>query len=352
MTPDRESLEGMSREALIGLARETGVKRADVLTRMELCDEILRASVKNPVERRRARGWLGVARDLLASVVEQGLNLPEAAAMIRGEHSFAAEPRDVAPIATVTLAEIYSAQGHPDRALQILDEVLSKEPDHAVAQRLRVDLNAARARAEAARSGSLAAAASPPAPSESAPEAAVPVAGEPKAPESKAREPSGPQRSEPSRLDPPDAAVAEAAAPDTAEMEVPVEFPSDDVLVTLRTGPRQLYVYWERRDADVLGAPRIQLVSTEPSAGSVARAEQFLDATPSVGGRYVSVSSKHTIVRAALLLDDRGRARARAVAVDGRLGESGVELVWSPRRRLAAASMLDRAAAHCRNSAS
>jgi hypothetical protein len=64
------------------------------------------------------------------------------------------------------------------------------------------------------------------------------------------------------------------------------------------------------------------------------------------------VSSKHTIVRAALLLDDRGRARARAVAVDGRLGESGVELVWSPRRRLAAASMLDRAAAHCRNSAS
>jgi hypothetical protein len=37
------------------------------------------------------------------------------------------------PVATVTLAEIYAAQGHYDKALRMLDEVLEREPDHAQA---------------------------------------------------------------------------------------------------------------------------------------------------------------------------------------------------------------------------
>jgi hypothetical protein len=64
--------------------------------------------------------------------------LPEAAALIRGKDAaapFTSAPRP--PIATVTLAEIYAAQGHKGRALSVLDEVLEVEPDHEAASSLR-----------------------------------------------------------------------------------------------------------------------------------------------------------------------------------------------------------------------
>src|ERR1700753_2042482 len=112
---DRAVLEEMVREELVIEARRVGVKRPEVMTRVELVDEVLRLGTPNPVERKEVRGWLGVARDLLASAVEVGLNLPDAAAMMRGEVRL--EPlREQAPVATVTLAEIYGAQGHLDRA--------------------------------------------------------------------------------------------------------------------------------------------------------------------------------------------------------------------------------------------
>src|SRR6185436_12724310 len=132
-------LQGQSRSELIARAELLGVEKATLLTRAELCDEIVRRTVTDPVERRIARGLLELARDLVASVVERGLHLPEAAAKIRAISVRAPAPLVKPPIATVTLAEIYAAQGHRIRALRVLEEVLAKEPDHADARQLRAE---------------------------------------------------------------------------------------------------------------------------------------------------------------------------------------------------------------------
>ena len=134
---DLHVLDGMSRDELIARARELGAKRAELMTRVELRDEIVRLTEEDPVVRRRSRGWLGVARDLVASVVDSGLNLPGAAAAIRGGAAARPDWQGPAPVATLTLAEIYVAQGHPERARAVLDEVLRNEPDHAAALALR-----------------------------------------------------------------------------------------------------------------------------------------------------------------------------------------------------------------------
>ena len=130
-------LDLLSREELVERARALGARRPEVMTRVELRDEIVRLSESDPLVRRRSRGWLGVARDLVASVVDSGLNLPGAAAAIRGEAKPENEWRGPPPVATLTLAEIYLAQGHVDRALAVVHEVLASEPDHSAAQALR-----------------------------------------------------------------------------------------------------------------------------------------------------------------------------------------------------------------------
>ena len=84
------------------------------MTRVELTDEIVRLGESDPTERKRARGWLGIARDLVASVVEQGLHLPEAAALIRGEEGLELGQRAPAPVATVT-----SRRSTPHRGISI-----------------------------------------------------------------------------------------------------------------------------------------------------------------------------------------------------------------------------------------
>jgi hypothetical protein len=132
---DPSELERLNRDELIAKARQLGAKRPELLTRPELRDEIIRLSESDDNERRRARGWFGVARDLVASVVSQGLNLPDTADLIRGVHVVV--PRSGPPVATVTLAEIYAAQGHTKKALDLLDEVLAKEPDHEAARHAR-----------------------------------------------------------------------------------------------------------------------------------------------------------------------------------------------------------------------
>ncbi len=138
---DLHVLDGMSRDELIARARALGAKRPELMTRVELRDEIVRLTESDPVVRRRSRGWLGVARDLVASVVDSGLNLPGAAAAIRGGVRPQPEWQGPAPVATLTLAEIYVAQGHTDRALAVLDEVLRSEPDHAAALSLKQRLS-------------------------------------------------------------------------------------------------------------------------------------------------------------------------------------------------------------------
>jgi hypothetical protein len=130
------ALEALSRSELIERARELGVERPERMTRAELRDEILRLSAPRGQDDE-ARGLFGVARSMLANVVEAGLHMPDAAAVIRGESSFDVRVKTQPPVATVTLAEIYAAQGHRRRAVRMLDDVLAAEPDHEHARELR-----------------------------------------------------------------------------------------------------------------------------------------------------------------------------------------------------------------------
>lgn len=143
---DRASLDALQRRELIERARSLGVERPEVMTRDELIDEQLRLNQAAAAEARGSgaasvRGWFGVARDLLAGLVEQGFHLPDAAKVIRGDGTQIA-PSARRPVATVTLAEIYAAQGHVSRGVSVLQEVLEKEPEHEVARRLLGELGA------------------------------------------------------------------------------------------------------------------------------------------------------------------------------------------------------------------
>jgi hypothetical protein len=135
----RQELEGFSREQLIAHAERLGVPRPRVLTQPELIDEIIGRTATNERDKAKARGWLGRARDLLSRVVERGLHLPEAARALRSPSSSQerAWPSPPPPLPTVTLAEIYAAQGHFERALAVLDEVLARDPDHREARALK-----------------------------------------------------------------------------------------------------------------------------------------------------------------------------------------------------------------------
>jgi len=136
----RRDLEGLTREELIAHAERLEVPRPRTLTHAELIDEILTRSVRNVRDRARARGFLGRARDLLARVVERGLHLPDAARALRGGSTSDPWPPPPPPLPTVTLAEIYAAQGHLDRAITVLDEVIAREPAHEAALALRARL--------------------------------------------------------------------------------------------------------------------------------------------------------------------------------------------------------------------
>ena len=133
----RDELEQLDRDALVAKAQQAGVARARVLTRPELVDELLLRSAVDFASKQRSRGLFGRARDLIARVVERGLHLPDAAERIRAL-GLPPPPRDSAPAAlpTVTLAQIYAAQGHRERAVDTLNKVLVREPEHAVAASL------------------------------------------------------------------------------------------------------------------------------------------------------------------------------------------------------------------------
>jgi hypothetical protein len=135
MEPTRADLEALDRDTLISRAEAAGISRARVLTRPELVDEIIVRQTRDPETTRRMRGLLGRARDLLARLVERGLNLPDAADRLRSVAPPAAR-RAVAPVPTVTLAEIYATQGHKQKAIDTLQQVLGREPDHAAAKGL------------------------------------------------------------------------------------------------------------------------------------------------------------------------------------------------------------------------
>jgi hypothetical protein len=140
---DRADLERLDREALIARAEAVGVARARILTRPELVDELILRSAGDQADKERSRGLFGRARDLLARVVERGLHLPEAAERIRSMSMGpvpASRPSAPAALPTLTLAEIYASQGHRERAVETLDRVLAREPDHAPARALVAQL--------------------------------------------------------------------------------------------------------------------------------------------------------------------------------------------------------------------
>lgn len=152
---ESETWRTLARPELISRATELGVERAERMTRLELVDEILRLT-KVGAEELQARGLFGVARVMLANMMESGLNLPDAAALIRGTAHFGARLEPRASVATVTLAEIYAAQGHRERALAVLDKVLVDEPEHSEALRVKREiLETAAPPAALVRSGDL-----------------------------------------------------------------------------------------------------------------------------------------------------------------------------------------------------
>jgi len=266
----RPELERLSREELIEEASRVGVGRPRSLTQAELVDEILTRTTTGDRERARVRGWLGRARDLLARVVERGLHLPEAARSLRRESEEKGWPPPPPPLPTVTLAEIYAAQGHLERALTVLDEVLAREPEHKEAKILRARFVEQQERRRVRQGRETPA--RPDEPAESAAEAASAIAEPskeearveptPTASDAKTGVQVAPSSSSFAEVAPDHPAHAEtkpadveaAAPPDpvapVAEAALVLALPESyevDEVVAVAVDPRTLYLYWEVR---------------------------------------------------------------------------------------------------------
>ena len=219
----RAEFERLDRDALVARAEDAGVTRARILTRPELVDELLLRTTDDPVAKQKARGLFGVARDLLARVVERGLNLPDAANRIRTlGGSRPLHGRAPAALPTLTLAEIYATQGHRDRAIETLEGVLSREADHAAARVLLAQLR----------------------------DEAYPVPPPRLPPEDD--ELAGAHGPAPDDTDDPDRVANGAPAVEPSHMldDAPLpEYYDVDECVAIPVDPHTLYVYWEARDA-------------------------------------------------------------------------------------------------------
>jgi len=314
---DPSELDSLSREDLILRARARGVERPEQMTRIELRDEIVRLSEPDLERQRRSRGWLGVARDLLASVVESGLNLPDAAAAIRGDAKTDIDSQGPPPVATVTLAEIYAAQGHYDQALRMLSEVIAREPEHAAATALQVRLenereHSATPRRRRAEPSKLSAeAGQEKAPSPPPPETPLPAAV--------AQAEAQPEEAKPAPAPAPAPAPSvelpsvSASHPGSAE-------PAPQVLI-LRQGDR-VFVYW--RVLAVSSALRLRSVTVCPAALDPLVVEQDHELPVAVGGFWLPRLPVGAEVRAAVgeLLSDGFAPLAVAQVVGTGIDES------------------------------
>jgi hypothetical protein len=254
----RQDLERMTREQLIAQAEKLGVTRPRVLTQPELIDEIIGRTTKNERERAKARGWLGRARDLLARVVERGLHLPEAARVLRKDDD-KGWPTPPPPLPTVTLAEIYAAQGHLERALAVLDEVIAREPEHreARAMRARFAEQAQKSRMRGGRDKEPPSVIPPPPSTEEAAHAPAPAeeiipdtTKAPSVPTPIIAEASVIEESAPAEPAPATTASAglevEPSAPALVDPPLPDRYEVDEI-VAIAVDPRTLYFYWEVR---------------------------------------------------------------------------------------------------------
>jgi hypothetical protein len=303
---DRAELERLDRSTLIAQAETLGVTRANILTRPELMDELLvRSARKGDRDLPKARGFFGRARDLVARVIEKGLHLPDAAERFRKVSAAASEiAARVVPAAvpTVTLAEIYAAQGHRPRAIETLKRVLELEPDHGAAKALLTKL-------------------------ESAPVSIRPVAPPP--PENADDEPSAPMAT-PVAVPvaaplpaPVAAALPVVAAPPSRDRAAthghgePLGFLDDEPLpirydvdecVAIVIDPVTLYVYWEVRDSTFEhihrsrpeGVLTLRLLIITPEWDGPRSATRDFDVDGSVADRVVRDLPAGSIVRAAI----------------------------------------------------
>lgn len=229
MSLTRGELENLDRDALIERAEGAGVARARILTRPELVDELLLRSATDSVTKERARGLFGRARDLLASLVERGLNKPDAADRIRSVGRPLGRPSSPAALPTLTLAEIYVAQGYRERAMDTLERVISTEPEHAAARALLTRLR----------------------------DAAFPVPSPKMAPEGEEDAPETPAVAgvplDPASPPPPVPGLPAAPAPPAEpsymldDSPLPPRYDVDEC-VAIAVDPRAIYVYWEARE--------------------------------------------------------------------------------------------------------
>ncbi|HEX8791527.1 MAG TPA: DUF4912 domain-containing protein [Polyangiaceae bacterium] len=277
---NRAELEKLDRDALVVLAEGAGVTRARIRTRPELVDELLLRSSADEASKRRARGFFGVARDLVARVVERGLHLPDAAERIR-TLGIAPPPKRSAPAAlpTVTLAEIYAAQGHRERAVETLESVLARESDHAAAKALLMQLK----------------------------DSAYPVPEPPLPPE---------EEEEPTAN-----ATSSAAAQEEPEAEEPPREPFGmlddtplptrydvDECVAIPVDPTTLYVYWEARESTLATVRRsapggslfLRIVVIVPTWDGPRSRTQDIAIDASLGDWFVRDLPPGCVVRAAL----------------------------------------------------
>jgi hypothetical protein len=278
---NRMDLERLDRDALIARAEAAGITRARILTRPELVDELLLRSIADPVAKQRSRGLFGVARDLLARVVERGLHLPDAAERIRTLGGIAGSPRPSAPAAlpTVTLAEIYAAQGHRDRAVETLEGVLAREPDHAAARALLAQLLDSSYPLPLPRL--------PPEGDEERPPAgsATTGAGE--------QQPAPPVPGEPlGMLD---------------DVPLPTRYDVDEC-VAIPVDPRTLYVYWEVRESTLAylraaragGSLALRVIVVEPTWDGPRSSIRDRPVDATLGDSFVRDLPPGCVVRAAI----------------------------------------------------
>ena len=363
---NRDALEKLSRNDLIAKASGIGVARAEVMTRMELVDEIVRRSYTDEHQRRRARGWLGVARDLVASLIDQGLNMSEAAELVRSGGARPTPLRHQPPVATVTLAEIYASQGHTKRARNMLDEVLDKEPDHQFARALRDRLPGAKrvdpTESVAAAEGDTPEASLSEAPASEAPARVQPTedlgvppsaqlselaphaqrmpgliedaAGSASQP-AEARtaedvdEDADTPRAPPAAVTPFDspAQTTRSQVRASAPTAVTPFVPNADVLLIRRNGATEVSVYWELVPAHAMETV-VRLVAFVPDWAGAQRVEHKLQALGAVGTGSVRVPEA-AVVRAVIGSQLGGVFRPLAVGVEIR-GSHTPEVAWAP----------------------
>ena len=314
---NRAELERLDREALVLRAEAAGVTRARILTRAELVDELVIRTTVDQAAKQKARGLFGRARDLLARVVEQGLHLPDAADRIRAMGG-APLARHSAPAAlpTVTLAEIYAAQGHRSRAIETLERVLAREPDHSAASALLAQLRDStfpvppprlppeEAAPAVERAGVTAAGAATVV--DAPPESEEPIPDSEAPPESAAATPAEP--AEPTHM------LDDAPLPPRYDVDECVAIPVD---------PSTLYVYWEVRDRtlDYVRATRpdgvlaLRVVVIVPTWDGPRSSVRDHDVYSPIGDFFVRELPPGCVVR---------------VAVGYRQGEAFVSIAHSP----------------------